>query len=511
MISRPSPALFWAAFAAFGVYLAELNNFLRFEQYPLLRLEVFYLVVGGALVAIVFGLVYHAAGYVGKMPSRIIRAVLVAGLVGYAVALLADGPYAKVAAGTALLMAWFARDKILRPLALMSYAVVLIASLGIGQQIQSQFIVAGAPAKGPTSRPAIIHIILDQHLGVEGFRSSDPNAAKIKHALQSFYTSHGFRLFGGAYSQYVITWRSIPSILNFGEPNEAKASTYFKMLKRDGYRINVLQSGWIDYCSALVDQCTTYHQQSFAPIASAPMSAPEKAIVIASKMVPKSVFDLVLKAFVRLQQAGYDLAVPIPARNLSPIALNGLAALERLQQQLVHLEPGQVYFAHILLPHQPFQLRSNCSVASVNQWLEAAPGYDIAERQRTYDEQALCNLRALKGVVNAIDRSPAGRDAIIIFHGDHGSRISDFQPMAETIGAFRDSDLISSYSTLFAVRAPGITPGYDPLHYPVVDLFRELATSGWRKTGSHPVDRPWVNIIDKRFVDHGRAYLPASW
>jgi hypothetical protein len=506
MISRPLPAPFWAAFAAFGVYSAELNNFLRFEQYPLLRMEVFYAVAGGALVAVVFGLVYHGAGYVGKLPSRIIRAVLIAALVGYAVALLADGPYAKVAAGTALMLAWFARDKILRPLALMSYAALFVATLGIGQQTQSQFLVAGSQVNGPATSPPIVHIILDQHIGVEGLPERDPSAPEVKQLMTSFYTAHGFRLFGGAYSQYVKTWRSIPSILNFGGANESKASAYFKLLKAAGYRINVIQSGWIDYCSALVDRCTTYHQQSFAPIAAVPLSADQKALLIVTKMIPKSLSEAVFKAYVRL-----DVTTPVAARNLSPVALNGLAALRRLRQDLTNLKRGQVYFAHILLPHQPFELASDCSVTPIGQWLEAGPGYPIAARRNNYDRQVLCNLRAIREIVQTIDSSPAGRNAIIIVHGDHGSRIGDVEPMAENMGKTGDDALVAGFSTLFAVRAPGIPAGYDRHHYPVEDLMEELVRSDWKKTGSHPVARPYVNIIDQSFVESSRRNLPDWW
>ena len=510
-ILRPVPATVWAAAAAFGVYLAELNNFLRFEQYPLLRLEVFYAVVGGALAAVLFGFVYFAAEYTGKLPSRIIRALLVAALVAYALALVTDGPYAKAAGLLSFLVALLAGKELLRPIAIMSCAVFVAASLGIGQQTQSQFAVVGARKPSTTTRPAIVHVILDQHLGVEGFPPSDPNTPKVKQAIKSYYTSHGFKLFGGAYSQYIITWRSIPSILNFGGPNEAKASAYFKMLKRAGYRINVLESGWIDYCSALVDQCTTYHQQSFTPVATAPLNASQKAVLIVTKMVPKSLLEAVSKTSVALQHAGYDVSTPVAARNLSPVALNGLAALQRLQQDVADLEPGQLYFAHILLPHQPFELGSDCSVTPVGQWLEAEPGYPMAARQNNYDQQVLCTLRAVERVVQAIDRSPAGRDAVVIVHGDHGSRIGDFRPMTETTGKFGDDALVAGYSTLFAVRAPAIRPGYDNRHFPVVDLFRELAASDWRRTGSHPVVRPWVNIIDARFVDRSRQNLPMSW
>ena len=43
------------------------------------------------------------------------------------------------------------------------------------------------------------------------------------------------------------------------------------------------------------------------------------------------------------------------------------------------------------------------------------------------------------------------------------------------------------------------------------DLMEELVRSDWKKTGSHPVARPYVNIIDQSFVESSRRNLPDWW
>ena len=53
------------------------------------------------------------------------------------------------------------------------------------------------------------------------------------------------------------------------------------------------------------------------------------------------------------------------------------------------------------------------------------------------------------------------RDALIIVHGDHGSRINLIDPSIDVVDRMVDSDFLDAFSTLFAIRAPGIEPGYD--------------------------------------------------
>ncbi len=52
-------------------------------------------------------------------------------------------------------------------------------------------------------------------------------------------------------------------------------------------------------------------------------------------------------------------------------------------------------------------------------------------------------------------------EATIIVHGDHGSRISVIEPAAQYADQVTDRDLIDSYATLFAMRGPTVTAGYD--------------------------------------------------
>src|SRR5207245_3601634 len=64
--------------------------------------------------------------------------------------------------------------------------------------------------------PAIVHIILDEHIGLDGLAPDNPRTPAVRQALDQFYLGNGFRVFGRAHSDYAFTTRSIPEILNFG-------------------------------------------------------------------------------------------------------------------------------------------------------------------------------------------------------------------------------------------------------------------------------------------------------
>jgi hypothetical protein len=358
---------------------------------------------------------------------------------------------------------------------------------------------------------------LDEHIGVDGLPGGNPDTPRLRQVIRAFYLKRGFQLFGGAYSQHFNTQVSIPFVLNFGQAAPsgprypAKGNAYFSLLKRSGYRINVLQSMFIDYCSDLVDLCTTYHSQSYAPVPSSPLSAGDKAILIERKMVPTKVVQAVWRAYLWLKDVGFDLPAVPPITELHTTPMNGLAAIRRLQRDLTNLQPGQFYFAHILLPHKPYALRSDCSVVPISHWRQGLRGQPLIERQNAYAEQMLCTSRELAAVLTSVDRSPAHGNTIVIVHGDHGSRISDFDPTAGNIGKFGDDALVAGFSTLFAVRGPGIKAGYDNRHYSLAELLHELAASGFRKTGSHPIVNPSVFIADNNGVVRRRVALPKAW
>ena len=69
-------------------------------------------------------------------------------------------------------------------------------------------------------------------------------------------------------------------------------------------------------------------------------------------------------------------------------------------------------------------------------------------------------LQQRLGLIETLDLTPAGREAIVLIHGDHGSRIAPTQPFIDGPQLSR-RELLMSYSTFYAIRVPGESAGED--------------------------------------------------
>jgi hypothetical protein len=91
--------------------------------------------------------------------------------------------------------------------------------------------------------------------------------------------------------------------------------------------------------------------------------------------------------------------------------------------------------------------------------------YSAAEsrliRYRDYVEQVRCTMRKVEALLDALKANPAAKDAVVIIHGDHGSRIALVGPFGKLKDRFAGTDFIDNYSTLYAAKAPTMRPGYD--------------------------------------------------
>lgn len=63
----------------------------------------------------------------------------------------------------------------------------------------------GAAPVAATGLPPVVHIILDEQMGIEGLPRDLPGGASLQDDLKDFYRSRGFTLFGQAFSHYYMT------------------------------------------------------------------------------------------------------------------------------------------------------------------------------------------------------------------------------------------------------------------------------------------------------------------
>jgi hypothetical protein len=165
-------------------------------------------------------------------------------------------------------------------------------------------------------------------------------------------------------------------------------------------------------------------------------------------------------------------------------SLGTLATLRQLKKDIVTGPAvGRMFFAHLMLPHQPYYLTSDCHVREFDDWYNRKLYHDdlskISSREfrveayQRYFEQTTCLLGILDDLFDAMrDRGIFDR-ATIIVHGDHGSRITIHDPVFENAEQLSPRDLFDAYSALFAIRIPGVAGGYDTRMRSVQDLFGE--------------------------------------
>src|SRR5690606_8009235 len=232
--------------------------------------------------------------------------------------------------------------------------------------------------------PALLHIILDEHIGVEGLPLDNSRSQAMKRELQDFYISREFRLFGRAYSEHLHTVNSVPQILNFGElqdngPNpmdgiELKHNAYFDSLRKRGYRISVLQSDFLDYCgNAKIANCETYGHSNLALLSQAPIPVSQRAKLIAVRFfilspTAQNFGNLYLFAGIKLRE--WDIVLPnFGLQSYGELSsLNAFIAMDSFTKKLENAEAGDAFFAHVLSPHFPYIMTPNCRIKSVSNW-----------------------------------------------------------------------------------------------------------------------------------------------
>ncbi len=490
------------------ILLAPFVVLLSFHGYSYFAPEVLMILAAALVVAALLALLVGFAG-------RWVRAVVLAGLIALFIEMHVDlPPWPSLVILLAFLVAVAALAAILsllRENATTILAVIFVTLIGLtlmrgnpdAHRIVSER--TATAGSGNAEPPLLIHLLLDEHIGVEGLPAEIPAAQALRPELIEFYTSRGFRLFGGAYSQYANTYNSIANLLNFASREvshpyllhgsqsqwDLKQAAYFQMLQQRGYRLHVYQSTYMDLCHAdgvQLQECTTYPVTSLGMLQGLKLPAVEKARAIANAIVTESkVLHVVNKVYERgVRGAFLRVGLSLPAwRWQGPLfgPLPVPEVLDKLSDDVLQHPRGHAFFAHLLLPHYPYVFDRRCALRpSTADWLTnriASPDVLVyntadsrAQKYERYTEQVRCVLTLLDGLLGDLDRRGLLDDAIVVVHGDHGSRIPIHYPsgLALSRGVLTDADFSDTFSALYAIHAPGVPAGYDEEHRSLVEL-----------------------------------------
>jgi hypothetical protein len=521
-----------ASIAPFLLLITPFVIFVQHQRYGPSHPEVLLVLLALTAAALLLG--------AGAARSHAFEVVVIAGLLILFADIQLDEPGEKrlliafVALGATL---WFLRQHAARIVSLM-VATMLAVSVLTPQSNAEPVSAAGAPAASPNADlPFILHVILDEHIGVEGL-PADLAPPAFRRDFQSFFVQRGFRLFGRAYSEYPATLWSLAQLLNLapngytpgltipGKPDgtfRLTRSAYFDRLSKQGYTIRVYRPEYLDMCTEAVpaSACHTYPANSLRALDALPVPTHQKVAVVAGAYLSRSELHTRAKrTYMGARQRVLGAGIPLPAwdweRGGTSAPLGTMPIFDRIAADLSRARRGELVFAHLLMPHYPYVFGAGCEPRPPREWLERSDAVDPripggitnspdsrAARYARYLDQILCTQRKIDQLLSAVP-ALVRRDAIVIIQGDHGSRISLVEPDTSARGSLVTSDYADYFSTLFAVRAPALEPGYDTRVTPITCLLRSLAHSDFRSIGeieacsTSPVVHFWDGMAPPR-------------
>jgi hypothetical protein len=549
MSLRSSHDLFYHFVAPAFIIFSSFISFISYNGYSYTTPEIWICLAGLAAIAFLCGL----AGIVGGWP---VRALLTAGLLVLWVDLQFDwldeansSPGLRVMGVfvLALLLSFAMRRHLSRIVtavfATMLVSTIVLAAVGVPGSGDSG---AATPASGamttePSSArpelPILVHLILDQHIGLEGIPEDVPHGREMREFVRDFFDAYGFRVFARAYSHYTNTYNSLANIMNFAsepvdgaftsgaEPYVLFSNGYFELLGRAGYNIHVYRNNYMDFCATskeYIVKCASHEITGINAMEAAHIPIPDKVTLIYRRFADLSVLKSAAGAYYgqmreRLRSAGWSLPEWwFEEGQLGPITV--LPLFDVVTADVARASPGDMFFVHLFIPHPPYVYDATCDVRPVREWewpqnqapLPANDRQSRARRYGAYLEQMRCLYRQLEAMFQEWQKAGIFDRLVIVVHGDHGSKIYQRRPHAVNRHELSHADYVDGFSSLFAVKGPRHPPGYDRRVAPLEQLLWEVVGG---ETGdddhSHVEQIPYVFLKDGPAKPMLRQPLPA--
>jgi hypothetical protein len=371
-----------------------------------------------------------------------------------------------------------------RNLALIATAVfgtMVVATLILPAQTGGMPVVTGTLPAKLNDLPPVIHVILDEHIGIAGLPPERPESADAADAMRSTFSD--FALYSHAYSRFAETKYSLTSLFNRdvgadvgqlleGELTEfaPKRNAWFETLKARGYAIRVYQSAWLNMCGpgSKVDTCYTYRFFSPNALQRSSLTTRQRLQVL----LPKLFFG---RGVLRLEP------------------LTSMETLARFRADIAEAPRGVAYFVHVLIPHANYLYTRDCALRPPSDWLfdgGATPAGDAAEERSDhygrYLGQLICADRQMQSLFAYLKTLGIYDEATIIVHGDHGSRIAVRPAATKRPELLDDQDKRDNFVALLAIKAPGVVPGVHDEPVALQRLFADRFLGGARPDSPAP-------------------------
>lgn len=367
----------------------------------------------------------------------------------------------------------------------------------------------------------IIHLMLDSYIGLDGMDAAGTNFGDLRKQQERFYLNQGFQLYPGAYSRHAKTINSLPEMLSYGRAKPATGRRdlqntvpeplpYFLDLDRAGYRTSVAAPSFVDLCPQQpLSQCHNYNRSNLSSMAETALSAQDRALVIGATMLELSQFTHLLSGTIDLKLDTWRGSTKRHLYNRAKLySLTGFDQIDAFTRDLATLKGGEARFVHLLLPHDPYVLDAACKLLPESEWGDEHGPLAFAARDAAYANQARCVTEMqIAALLKALDATEAGRNAIVIIQGDHGSRTLDGEP--SVMGGAPDPRTAAvAYSTFFAVRVPGEPAAAVGGMHALDTLLGQFAAGGFAKA-PRPAQQPAeVYLMDAAWTPAKRIPLP---
>jgi hypothetical protein len=507
------------------VLVAIVVPYLRFHEYSMLLPESVILIAGAAALGALFGLLGRLrpatlgpalialvlciyAFYRPELTDRFIQtADAIAdrtGNIGVVLGLMTVGIFLALGALCVALR------RHLTTIVTVVFGTIILSTVVLPTPHGGEAVEAGALPAELADLPPVVHVILDEHIGLGGLPTGYPESAEADAAIRAAYAD--FALFGGAYSRFAETKYSLASMMNGDRGTDVAEiidgdlfqfamteSDWFERLRAEGYAIRVYQNAWFDMCGAApgVDACYTYPLFSPNAVQRTPLSTDARLRVLFQKLVFGK-----------------------PALQLGPLA--STEALARFEDDLHAAPRGVAYIVHLLLPHFGYLYDADCTLADPSQWQRDEWGEDGLYSRAEYDAmyrlylaQTVCAARRMEALFAEMKALGVWDEATIIVHGDHGSRIGERPYIIAAPELLSDRNLVDHFSTLLAVKAPGLAPGIRPEPVTLQGTFADLFLGG-RRVGEDENGEVLVRTSDEdefrpvAFGWHGENVAPVA-
>jgi hypothetical protein len=353
-------------------------------------------------------------------------------------------------------------------------------------------------AQGPFNEdlPVVFHIVLDEMMSPGGMTEDLPGGVETRRALYDLGDRHGLRTYDAVYSRDFFTARALPNLMAADYQDsrrldaieadlDAAENAYFDDMAARGYRTIVFQTSHLDFClNPNVAACETFNSYN-------PGGEGYDGLDLRSRTL--NLWNTLLRAYEPSYASTYGGMLLRRHYDLGSRAVGVIGHQDRFDVQrfpdwfdrftgFARRAPrGTHIFAHLMVPHAPYLLTPGCAVSGTfyTSYYMGTHYPTDADRERArllaysdYLQQVRCIARQVDGLLRTLAQIESFRDATIVIHGDHGSRIST----GHFIEDHAPRDFVDNYATYYAIKGPDVEPGIDCELVSLPEIFRRHMT-----------------------------------